>query len=59
LSRSQARQAIEARGGRVTASVSRKTDLVVAGEEAGTKLDRARELGVEVIDEAAFLAMLL
>jgi DNA ligase (NAD+) len=59
LSRSQARQAIEARGGRVTASVSRKTDLVVAGEEAGTKLDRATELGVEVIDEAAFLAMLL
>jgi len=57
-SRDEARAAIEARGGRVTSSVSKKTDYVVAGEEAGSKLDKAKELGVKVIDEAAFKAML-
>jgi DNA ligase (NAD+) len=56
--RDEARAAIEARGGRVTSSVSKKTDYVVAGEEAGSKLDKARELGVTVIDEAAFKQML-
>jgi DNA ligase (NAD+) len=58
LSRSEATQAIEDRGGRVTGSVSKKTDYVVAGEKPGTKLDRARELGVAVLDEEAFRALL-
>jgi DNA ligase (NAD+) len=58
LSRDEARAEVERRGGRVTGSVSRKTDLVVAGEEAGSKLARARELGVRVMDEAEFLRLL-
>jgi DNA ligase (NAD+) len=56
--RDEARAAIEARGGRVTSSVSKKTDYVVAGEEAGSKLDKAKELSVAVIDEAAFKELL-
>ncbi|HEV7474405.1 MAG TPA: NAD-dependent DNA ligase LigA, partial [Pyrinomonadaceae bacterium] len=56
--RDEARAAIESRGGRVTSSVSKKTDYVVAGEEAGSKLDKATELGVAVIDEAAFKKLL-
>ncbi len=52
LSRSDATRLVERAGGRVTSSVSKKTSFVVAGEEAGSKLDKARELGVEVIDEA-------
>jgi DNA ligase (NAD+) len=58
LTRDEARDLIEARGGRVTSSVSKKTDYVVAGEEAGSKLDKAASLGVSVVDEAAFKAML-
>jgi DNA ligase (NAD+) len=58
FTRDEARAAIESRGGRVTSSVSKKTDYVVAGEEAGSKLDKAKELGVTVIDEAAFKEML-
>ncbi len=56
--RDDARTAIESRGGRVTSSVSKKTDYVVAGEEAGSKLDQAKGLGVKVIDEAAFKKLL-
>lgn len=52
LSRGDATALVEQAGGRVTSSVSKKTSFVVAGEEAGSKLDKAIELGVEVIDEA-------
>ncbi|HEX3281057.1 MAG TPA: NAD-dependent DNA ligase LigA [Pyrinomonadaceae bacterium] len=58
FTRDEARAAIEARGGRVSGSVSKKTDFVVAGEEAGSKLDKATELGVTVLDEEAFKKML-
>ena len=51
-------QAIRKAGGRASASVSKKTDYVVAGEEAGSKLEKATKLGVKVIDEAAFRALL-
>jgi DNA ligase (NAD+) len=49
---------IEDAGGKVSGSVSKKTNFVVAGEEAGSKLDKARELGVAVIDEDALKKML-
>ncbi len=52
LTRQQATELIEAAGGKVTGSVSRKTDYVVAGEEAGSKLAKARELGIRIIGEA-------
>ena len=52
MTREEAREALEARGHKVAASVSKKTDYVVAGAEAGSKLERARTLGVPVIDEA-------
>lgn len=55
LTRAQATQAVEAAGGRVTSSVSKATTFVVAGEEAGSKLEKAKTLGVEVIDEAELL----
>jgi DNA ligase (NAD+) len=58
LTRDQATELIEAAGGKVSGSVSRKTDYVVAGEEAGSKLAKAQELGVAIIDEAALLALL-
>ena len=58
MTREEAIQLIESQGGRVTASVSKKTDFVLAGEEAGSKLDRARELGISILDENAFREML-
>lgn len=58
MTRDEASALIKAHGGKVSGSVSKKTSYVVAGEEAGSKLTKARELGVAVIDEAALLAML-
>jgi len=58
MTREEAKERVEAAGGKVTGSVSKKTDFVVAGMDAGSKLDRAAELGVEVLDEARFRAML-
>jgi DNA ligase (NAD+) len=58
LTRQEATAKIEAAGGKVTGSVSRKTDFVLAGADAGSKLDKAKELGVKIIDEAEFLERL-
>jgi DNA ligase (NAD+) len=58
LKRDDAKAMIEAAGGKVAGSVSKKTDFVVAGEDAGSKLEKAQELGVAVIDEAELLNML-
>jgi DNA ligase (NAD+) len=55
LSRTQAAELIEQAGGRVAGSVSRKTDTVVAGEDPGSKLEKAKEFGIEVIDEPELL----
>jgi DNA ligase (NAD+) len=54
LSRDDATRLIEELGGKVSGSVSKKTSYVVAGEEAGTKLQKARQLGVPILDEAQF-----
>ena len=58
LTRDAAKEKIEAAGGKVAGSVSKKTDYVVAGEEAGSKLVKAQELGVAILDEAGLLALL-
>lgn len=58
LSRDEAKDLIEAAGGKVSGSVSKKTHYVIAGEEAGSKLDKARELGVPVLDEAGLRLLL-
>jgi DNA ligase (NAD+) len=56
-SRDKAKQMIEDAGGKVTGSVSKKTDYVVAGADAGSKLDKARDLGVKIIDENEMLEL--
>jgi DNA ligase (NAD+) len=58
LTREEAKERIESAGGKVSGSVSKKTNYVIAGEEAGSKLTKAQELGVPILDEAALLAML-
>ncbi len=58
LTRDAAKALIEAAGGRVSGTVSKKTDYLVAGEEAGSKLDKAQSLNVKILDEPALLALL-
>ncbi len=58
FSRAEASKMIENEGGRVSGSVSKKTDYVLAGEEAGSKLEKAQSLGIPILDEAAFLDLL-
>jgi len=58
MSRQEAEEKIARLGGKVTGSVSKKTDLVIAGEKAGSKLEKAEKLGVQVMDEAGFLQIL-
>jgi DNA ligase (NAD+) len=58
LTREQAKEKIEAAGGKVSGSVSKKTSYVVAGDEAGSKLEKAEQLGVKVLDEAGLLGLL-
>ena len=58
MSRDEMSALIKAAGGKVSGSVSKKTSYVVAGEEAGSKLTKARELGIPVLDEAKMLEML-
>jgi DNA ligase (NAD+) len=57
LGRKEAQDLIKSLGGKSAGSVSKKTDLVVVGESAGSKLDKARELGVKVVEEEEFMAM--
>ena len=58
FTREEASEIIEQRGGRATASVSKKTDYVLAGENPGSKLEKARQLGVKVITEQDFERLL-
>jgi DNA ligase (NAD+) len=57
-SRDEAKEAIVSRGGKAAGSVSKKTDFVVVGENAGTKADKAEQFGVAILDEAGFATLL-
>jgi len=59
MSREDAESAIERRGGKVSGSISRKTSWLVVGRDAGSKLEKARAMGVRELDEAAFLALIM
>ena len=58
MSRREAEQLIERFGGKASGSVSKKTDLVLAGEAAGSKLDKAKQLGIPVLDETDFMNLI-
>jgi DNA ligase (NAD+) len=58
LTRDQAKELIEALGGKVAGSVSKKTDYVVAGQEAGSKLEKAQQLQLSILDEPQFMELL-
>ena len=58
LARDEVKEKLEAQGGRVTGSVSKKTDFVVAGADPGSKFDKAVELGITILDEAGLLQLL-
>jgi DNA ligase (NAD+) len=58
MTKDEAKERIEARGGRVSGSVSKKTDYVVAGADPGSKYDKAVALGVQIVDEAGLLELL-
>ena len=58
LGRNDAKALIEKNGGKVTGSVSKKTDYLVCGEDAGSKLDKAKELGIKIIDENELFGMI-
>ena len=57
MSRSEAQRLVEALGGNATATVGKSTDYVVAGEAAGSKLEKAQKAGIPILDEAAFLSL--
>ncbi len=57
MSRDEAGELIRQAGGTVSGSVSKKTDFVIAGESAGSKLDKAKELGVKILDEVGFVRL--
>jgi DNA ligase (NAD+) len=58
MDRNEAKRLIEGRGGRVTASVSSRTSYIVAGDDAGSKLEKAQSLGIRVLDEAGLMGLL-
>ena len=58
MTRDKASEEIRLRGGNISSSVSKNTDFILAGEEAGSKLDKAKELGIQILTENEFLEML-